>query len=51
MQGWLKVYYRDSNKVMRSIKGIKILPNNMVTLDKSVYTLNDLAGKYWMEVK
>ena len=50
-QGWIKLYYRDENKVMRAVKGIKILPNSTISLDQSVYTLTSKAGnKYWMEM-
>jgi len=42
-QGWLKLYYRDENKVMRALPGIKVLRsdtgNSYLHLDKSVYTL------------
>jgi hypothetical protein len=48
-QGWIKLYYRDENKVMRAVEGVKILPNEMISLDKSVYTLESERGnKYWL---
>jgi len=51
---WLKLYYRDKDKVMRSIPGIKILPGGivpaMIHLDESVYTLSMKAGgKWWFD--
>jgi len=51
-QGWLTVYYRDSEGVMRAIDGIKLLPGAVLRLDKSVYTrIRDDAGHYWIEIK
>jgi hypothetical protein len=48
---WLKLYYRDKDKVMRAIPGIKILPGNIlpaaIYLDQSVYTLTMKAGRRW----
>jgi len=51
---WLKLYYRDKNKVMRSIPGIKLLPGGivpaMIYLDESVYTLSFQAnGRWWFD--
>jgi len=51
MQGWLKVYYRNEKGVMVAIDGVKILPSSTIRLDKSVYSLESMAGnKYWMEM-
>jgi hypothetical protein len=57
--GWLKLYYRDNKKVMRSIEGIRILvvpgyEPTMVTLAESVYTLEShtapgVHGMYWFD--
>jgi len=49
---WLTLYYRDEKKVMRAIKGIKIIPGEVVYLDQSVYTLtSSLGNRYWMDVE
>jgi hypothetical protein len=53
--GWLKLYYRDNQKVMRSIEGVRILvvPGSdpvMIYLDESVYTLESHIGaRYWFD--
>jgi len=48
--GWLKLYYRDNQKVMRAIEGVRILvdPGSdpvMIYLDESVYTLESHVKK------
>ena len=62
-QGWVKVYYRDKDKVMRAIPGIRMLPgqeiaprqSSLLTLDKSVYTLDKvptkISDKIWIRSK
>jgi len=53
--GWLKLYYRDNQKVMRAIEGVRILVEpgsspTMIYLDESVYTLESHIGnRYWFE--
>ncbi len=53
--GWLKLYYRDNQKVMRAIEGVRILvdPGSdpvMIYLDESVYTLESHVGaRYWFD--
>jgi len=56
---WLMVYYRDHEKVMRAIQGVRILvvPGStpvMVRLAESVYTLEShtspgVHGMYWFD--
>lgn len=50
-QNWVKVYYRDSNKVMRVIPGVQYLPGSVIILDESVYTLSRYNKVVWMDVK
>ena len=51
-QGWLKLYYRDENKVMRAVPGLKLLPGSTLRLAKSVYTLAYSDVLYlWYEVE
>ena len=58
--GWLKLYYRDKDKVMRSIEGIRILvvpgyEPSAIYLAESVYTLTSHTsqgrahGMYWFD--
>ena len=57
--GWLKLYYRDKDKVMRSIEGVRVLvvPGSsptMIRLAESVYTLEShtapgVHGMYWFD--
>ena len=54
---WLKLYYRDNEKVMRALEGIKVLvvPGSdpvMIRLAESVYTLESYTspgvhGMWW----
>ena len=55
-QGWVKVYYRDENKVMRAIPEIKFLPGKeLFYLAKSVYTIDQVStkktNKIWIRSK
>ena len=51
-QGWLKVYFRDADGVMRSIEGVKFLPGSTLVLAKSVYTQHyDIADSLGFKVK
>ncbi len=57
---WLKLYYRDNEKVMRAIEGVRILVQpgsdpSAIYLDESVYTLvshtspGRAHGRYWFD--
>jgi len=56
---WLKLYYRDNEKVMRAVEGIQILvvPGSepaAISLAESVYTLTShthpgVHGMYWFD--
>jgi len=56
---WLKVYYRDKDKVMRAIEGIRVIvvPGSdpaAIYLDESAYTLTShtapgVHGRYWFD--
>ena len=56
---WLKLYYRDKDKVMRSIEGIRIIvvpgfEPSAIYLAEGVYTLTShtspgVHGRYWFE--
>jgi hypothetical protein len=55
--GWLKLYYRDNQKVMRAVEGVRVLvvpgsSPSMIRLAESVYTLQlnrVIGGIYWFD--